>query len=186
MADIRSVETLIAAQAKGKKLKYVFFWGHTPRRDGQISAACFSQWYHAPFEESGQIYPTAEHYMMAEKARLFGDDEQLSAVLKAKSPGEAKACGRKVLGFDEKVWRQHRFDIVVKASVLKFGQDPALRDYLVGTGKRVLVEASPRDKIWGIGLAADHEHSDVPARWNGLNLLGFALMEARAQLSEMD
>ena len=85
-------------------------------------------------------------------------------------------------GFDEAVWERERFGIVVEGSVHKFGQDAALRQFLLGTGERVLVEASPRDRIWGIGLAADDERATDPARWRGLNLLGFALMEAREVL----
>jgi ribA/ribD-fused uncharacterized protein len=87
-----------------------------------------------------------------------------------------------VRGFDEEVWAAHRFAIVTDTNVAKFGHDARRRDYLVGTGDRVLVEASPRDRIWGIGLAADHEDATRPERWRGENLLGFALMAAREQL----
>ncbi len=97
----------------------------------------------------------------------------------AKSPGEAKAIGRRVKNFCQSTWEAHRFDIVVTASAAKFGQSDDLRAYLLGTKQRVLVEASPRDKIWGIGLAADDEHAENPYKWKGLNLLGFALMQAR-------
>ncbi len=86
-------------------------------------------------------------------------------------------------GFDSAEWERRRFEYVVEGNVHKFGQDPALRDYLLGTGSRVLVEASPVDRIWGIGLAADDERAPDPARWRGLNLLGFALMEARRRLT---
>lgn len=89
---------------------------------------------------------------------------------------------RLVRGFDDAVWARERFALVVEGSVHKFGQDPALRTYLLGTGERVLVEASPVDRIWGIGLAKDDPRSANPASWRGLNLLGFALMEARTRL----
>ena len=85
-------------------------------------------------------------------------------------------------GFDDAVWQRERYGIVVEGSVHKFASDPALRAYLLCTGDRVLVEASPLDRIWGIGLAADDERALDPARWRGLNLLGFALMEARERL----
>jgi ribA/ribD-fused uncharacterized protein len=91
--------------------------------------------------------------------------------------------GRTVRGFDEEIWRRHRFELVVEGSVHKCGQDAALREFLLGTNSRVLVEASPVDRVWGIGLAADDERAEDPARWRGLNLLGFALMEARARLA---
>ena len=172
----------IAAAARGARLKYVFFWGHRPRRRGVVDGACFSQWFAAPFEVEGLRYPTAEHFMMAEKARLFGDVEALSGALQAKNPGAAKAWGRKVRGFDEARWREHRFDIVVRGSVAKFGAHPELRAYLLQTKERVLVEASPRDRIWGIGLAADDPRARDPRRWKGENLLGFALVEARRRL----
>lgn len=81
------------------------------------------------------------------------------------------------------MWDAQCFGIVVDGNVAKFGQDPALRDFLLGTGGRVLVEASPRDRIWGIGIGASNPDAEHPARWRGTNLLGFALMEARARLA---
>jgi len=76
------------------------------------------------------------------------------------------------------------FEIVVAGSVAKFGHDPGLREFLLATGDRVLVEASPRDRVWGIGLGASSERAEDPRQWRGLNLLGFALMRARAALRE--
>jgi ribA/ribD-fused uncharacterized protein len=73
---------------------------------------------------------------------------------------------------------------VVAGNVAKFGQHPELRQFLLGTGDRVLVEASPRDQIWGIGMSASNELATSPGHWRGLNLLGFALMQARQQLRE--
>jgi ribA/ribD-fused uncharacterized protein len=120
--------------------------------------------------------------MMAGKARLFGDEEALARIVAAGHPNAAKKLGRQVRGFDEEAWIRHRWDLVVEGNLAKFGQDAALREYLLGTAGRVLVEASPVDRIWGIGLAAADERSADPERWRGLNLLGFALMEARARL----
>ena len=100
----------------------------------------------------------------------------------APHPGAAKALGRQVRGFDEQRWAEHRFDAVVTGNMAKFGQHRQLRDFLTSTGSRVIVEASPRDRVWGIGLAADDERAQSPERWPGLNLLGFALMEVRHQL----
>ncbi len=85
-------------------------------------------------------------------------------------------------GFDEQRWAEHRFDAVVAGNLAKFGQHRQLRDFLAGTGSRVIVEASPRDRVWGIGLAAGDERAESPELWPGLNLLGFALMEVRHQL----
>lgn len=181
--NIRNNQQLIDFINEGKKVKYVLFWGHRPSADGSITKSCFSQWYKAPFEIKGINYPTAEHYMMAEKARLFGDKTTLQKILEAKSPGEAKSLGRQVAGFNETQWLAERFDIVCRANFAKFAQDPKLKQFLLNTGTKVLVEASPVDKIWGIGMAADHEHIHNPRLWKGLNLLGYALMEARELLA---
>ncbi|WP_067968165.1 NADAR family protein [Nocardiopsis trehalosi] len=178
-----SVAELRARTAAGARPEYLFFWGHRPRRDGSVGAGCLSQWWPAPFTVDGVRYPTAEHWMMAEKARLFGDAAAAERVLAAAAPGAAKAVGRSVRGFDEDVWRAHRFDVVVRGSVEKFRQNPAEGAFLRATGGRVLVEASPVDRVRGIGLAADDERAADPARWRGENLLGFALMRARAELA---
>jgi len=167
----------------GDAFRYLHFWGHRPRKDGQVSSSCFSQWLEAPFELGGQRYLTAEHFMMAEKARLFGDEAALARVLAAANPGAAKAAGRQVQGFDDAVWLEQRFDIVVRANRAKFEQNASMATYLLQTGDQVLVEASPVDAIWGIGLAADDERANDPMQWQGLNLLGFALMQVRSEMS---
>ncbi|MFF5565018.1 NADAR family protein [Streptomyces sp. NPDC012623] len=168
--------------ARGERVKFLHFWGHGARRDGTLGASCLSQWWPAPFTVDGVVYATAEHWMMARKARLFGDEEAERRAVSAAGPALAKRAGRLVRGFDESVWERERYGIVVAGGVHKFGQDAALRTYLLATGDRVLVEASPMDRIWGIGLAAADERAHDPARWRGLNLLGFALMEARERL----
>jgi ribA/ribD-fused uncharacterized protein len=84
-----------------------------------------------------------------------------------------------VIGFDEEVWVKHRFAIVCRANEAKFSQRPELRSFLVQTGSRALVEASPVDRVWGVGLAQDDERISNPNLWLGLNLLGFALMHVR-------
>jgi ribA/ribD-fused uncharacterized protein len=181
--EARTREQLTTALRSGHSVKYLFFWGHTPRPDGAPSAACFSQWFEgAPFSVDGTGYATAEHWMMAAKARLFGDAEAEAAAVAAGGPGEAKKVGRLVRGFDEDVWVRERFRLVVTGNVAKFEQHPAHSAFLLGTGERVLVEASPRDRIWGIGLGAKNERASDPEQWRGENLLGFALMAARAQL----
>ncbi|WP_153545185.1 NADAR family protein [Streptomyces sp. RB17] len=183
MGKIDGVEALIREVRAGSRIKYLHFWGHRPRPDGSIGASCLSQWWPSPFTVDGVQYATAEHWMMAGKARLFGDAEAERRVLAAEHPSQAKKAGRLVRGFDEAVWERERFRIVVEGSVHKFASDDELRVFLLGTGDRVLVEASPVDRIWGIGLAADDEAASDPQRWRGPNLLGFALMEARERLS---
>jgi len=168
----------------GESFKFLHFWGHQKPRDGSVTQTCFSQWYEVPFVLDGVRYATAEHFMMTAKARLFGDGETLDKVLQASNPGAAKAFGREVHGFDDEVWVAHRFDIVCQANSAKFAQNAALREYLLRTGDKVLVEASPTDRIWGIGLAANDANADNPNHWKGLNLLGFALMTVRDHLRE--
>jgi hypothetical protein len=178
----RTTADLVEATASGEQLKYLFFWGHRPRPDGTVGPGCLSQWWPAAFTVDGVEFATAEHYMMWRKAGLFGDAEAAERILAAGHPHRAKSIGRQVRGFDERRWADERFGIVVAGSTAKFGQHPALREFLLATGDRVLVEASPTDRVWGIGLAADDERAADPATWRGLNLLGFALMAAREAL----
>ncbi len=182
MDDIRDRDALIEALRTGQRVKYAFFWGHETRPT--LGAECLSQWYPVEFEVAGHTYASTEHFMMAEKARLFGDEDAVNQILAARHPGEAKRLGRKVRGFDEPTWVSARFDIVVRGNLAKFGQTEELAAFLARTGQRILVEASPVDRIWGIGMAGDHPHAEQPEKWKGLNLLGFALMEVRARLSE--
>lgn len=179
---IDSREALVGAVRAGERIRWLHFWGHRARADGRIGASCLSQWWPSPFVVEGVSYATAEHWMMAGKARLFADAEAERRVLAAGHPSQAKKAGRLVRGFDEEIWARERFGIVVEGSVHKFASDPSLREFLLGTGERVLVEASPVDRVWGIGLAADDEAAADPERWRGPNLLGFALMAARARL----
>jgi ribA/ribD-fused uncharacterized protein len=176
------VDALRAQVRAGARPKYLRFWGHTPAHEGRVGKECLSQWYPAPFDDGGTRYASAEHYMMAAKARLFGDEETARRVLAAPHPHAAKKLGREVRGFDEATWAAHRFAIVVAGSAAKFAQNAALGAFLSGTRGRVLVEASPVDRVWGIGLADDDPRTEDPDAWPGLNLLGFALMVARARL----
>ena len=182
--EIHDTQTLIAAIGAGLQPKYLFFWGHQPRADGQIGKQCFSQWWDSAFEVDGITYLTAEHYMMAEKARLFGDQEICEQILVASHPDAAKKLGRQVRNFDGHIWDDHRFDIVVRGNRAKFSQHAPLKTFLLNTQERILVEASPYDRIWGIGLAEDDKAATQPEQWQGLNLLGFALMKVRAMLRD--
>nr|GID90027.1 hypothetical protein Ade03nite_89510 [Actinoplanes derwentensis] len=166
----------------GERVKYLYFWGHQAGKDGDPGAGCLSQWFPSVFRVDGVEFATAEHYMMWRKAKLFGDEVMAGKILAAGHPHEAKKLGGRVAGFDQRIWDEHRMPIVVAGNLAKFSADPALRDYLTATGDRILVEASPMDRIWGIGLTRDDERAADPYRWRGLNLLGFALMEVRARL----
>lgn len=170
------------AARRGAKLNYLHFWGHSEPPHSAVGKACLSQWYPAPFIIDGLRFSTAEHYMMFRKAQLFGDHETAQQIPSAASPAAVKALGRKVRGFQEVLWEQHRVAIVVAGNYAKFSQSPALLGFLRDTKRRVLVEASPVDNVWGIGLSADDPHAENPLEWRGLNLLGFALMDVRARL----
>lgn len=180
--DMFSYKELMQALAKGQRFKYVYFWGHTPKYPGSVDNSCFSQWFPAAFVVDGVEFPTAEHYMMVKKAELFGNTDIAQKMLDGADPGKVKALGRQVKGFNDELWNKHRFDIVVRGNLAKFSQNEALKEFLLATKKRVLVEASPYDRIWGVGLAADSEQIQKPQQWRGENLLGFALMAVRKQL----
>ena len=167
---------------EGENLKYLFFWGHTPNKNGMVGKSCFSQWFTTAFEVDGVIYKTAEHWMMAEKARLFRDAQIIDEIINCNHPMEAKQLGRKVKNFNPGVWDQHKYEIVKQGNIHKFSQHTDLKNYLLNTKNRVIVEASLRDRIWGIGMGQDNEKAQNPNLWNGQNLLGFALMEVRDEL----
>lgn len=177
-----SLEWLLEQETTSPQ-KYLFFWGHKPAEDGSTTVTCFSQWWQSPFTVDGLVYATAEHWMMYHKALLFGDNEIAEKVLLAGSPAEAKKLGRQVNNFKEDMWNAQRFELVVQGNMNKFSQDEKLKAFLLNTGNQIIVEASPVDNIWGIGLAASDKSSRFPAQWKGLNLLGFALMEVRKRLS---
>jgi len=176
-----SVKELQEFIAEGAKPDFLFFWGH--RQSGNsVNKSCFSQWYESVFDVEGVHYKTAEHYMMAQKALLFGETHIYEKILIASTPDQAKSFGRKVSGFNDDIWSAKSFDIVVKGNTEKFSQNELLKSFLLSTNDKVLVEASPVDAIWGIGLAADDEQAKNPSQWRGKNLLGFALMAVREKL----
>jgi ribA/ribD-fused uncharacterized protein len=179
----RSVDELRRIERAGSLPPFLFFWGHRPAARAAVDRSCLSQWWPARFTVDGVGYASAEHYMMEQKARLFGDDAAAARVLAAASPGAAKAIGRQIRGFDEDTWRRHRYPIVLRGNTAKFSQHRPLGDYLLGTGRRIIAEASPVDRVWGIGLVADDDRARRPSAWRGLNLLGFALMEVRGAVA---
>jgi len=177
-----SKEWLRKELTENKKIEYLFFWGHQPSKDGSIIKTCMSQWWPVNFVDGKVKYKTTEHYMMEGKAKLFGDFEIAEQVIKCDSPKDVKALGRLVKNFDPVTWDAHKFQIVKQGNILKFSQNEDLKKFLLQTGSKVIVEASPRDLIWGIGLGEANPKSQHPDTWRGENLLGFALMEVRDEL----
>lgn len=179
----KTVEEVREAFKRGENLKYVFFFGHTPSKDSVINISCLSQWWISSFKVDEKEYFSMEQYMMVKKAMLFKDEKTLDEILKNRDPKTIKALGRKVKNFDEEIWKANRFNIVKEGNIAKFSQNDELKNFLISTNKKILVEASPFDRIWGIGMGKDSENIENPLMWRGENLLGFALMEAREIIS---
>lgn len=180
-----SKNNLIGDISSGIVPEFLFFWGHR----GSVSdlgPSCLSQWWPSEFTSDGHTFTSAEMYMMAGKARLFGDEDIHRHILKAETPDQVKGLGRKVANFDEATWDKHKYEIVREGSYLKFSQDPRLKSFLLATGGKVIAEASPLDQIWGIGIHRDDPRAIRPEDWPGENLLGFALMDVRADLMNSD
>jgi ribA/ribD-fused uncharacterized protein len=175
------LEALRACVRDGQSFTYLPFYGHTAE-PGRITNAVYSQFYPAEFGIDGVRYRWAEQWMMAAKARLFGDQEALAAILGADEPLACKKIGRTVRNYDDGHWSAARFGLVVTGNIAKFSQNQLLRDHLLGSGDAILVEAAPRDQIWGIGFGRDNPAVNDPLRWRGRNLLGFALVKVRAVL----
>lgn len=174
----------VKAEQKAHDVSFLFFWKPATSKSS-LSRGCLSQWHLCEFSVGGTTYQCAEQYMMAEKARIFGDEATRQRILAESDPEAIKKLGREVQNFDAKVWDQQKFDVVVQGNLAKFGQNPALRKYLLSTGVRILVEASPFDRIWGIGMREDDKDVQKPERWFGTNLLGFALMVVRDELARV-
>ena len=153
------------------KGNYVFFW------DG-----IYSQWYNAPMVIDGITYNCCEQYMMHQKALTFGDTETAELIMKTESPRDQKALGRQVKNFDKAKWNSVCVGIVYKGNYAKFSQNVDLADELLATGNKIIVEASPYDTIWGIGMGEKEPGIKNPANWKGLNLLGWSIMLVRKEL----
>ncbi len=155
---------------------HVYFWGSE-----------LSNFYEAPttimFGSLKISYPTSEHAYMAFKALAFGDAASFKELLKKKHshPADAKAIGRNVKNFNQKIWDQIKYDRMYKAVYAKFSQNKKLKEFLLNTETRILVEGSPIDKIWGVGIRYDDDRILNEANWDGENLLGKVLMDVRQE-----
>lgn len=153
--------------------KFTFFW------DGP-----FSQWHDSPFEINGVKYNCCEQYMMAEKARLFGDKEAEDLIMSSSSPREQKAIGRTVANFNENQWNKVCKEIVHRGNLAKFTQNLDLQKVLFATKGTTIVEASPYDKIWGIGLHESDPRAKDRSTWQGKNWLGEVLTQVREEIDK--
>lgn len=147
---------------------HIFFWG------GE-----FSNWYECQFVYKGHYFDNSEQAFMWEKAKFFNDEEIASKILKTSCPSTAKKLGRKVKNFDSEIWLSPAYQFMVGVNVEKYSQNEDLKHKLLLTGDKMLVEASPYDTIWGIGLGENDDTILNENNWNGLNLLGKALMDVR-------
>ncbi|KAF0704565.1 Aste57867_7326 [Aphanomyces stellatus] len=176
---------LCAAMDQGQTFSFHVFFGQDPAAataDADIATSFLSQAFPAPFVVDGRGYATAEHYMMAQKAYLFGDTATGDAVVATSDPNEAKALGRQAKGFNAALWDAHKSEIVEQGNFYKFSAHKELQARLLATNNKVLVDATPWDKLWAVGLSTDHKDVKSPAKWPGTNLLGFALMAVRTHL----
>lgn len=181
-------------QTKGYNIEWViennvtdfqFFWGHKCSKDGVVNHSCLSQWYMCDFKVNAETFCCMEQYMMFRKAWLFQDEDMAKEIKKCNDPSKIKSLGRKISNFDEKKWSEHKYEIVIEGNYYKFIQNKKLLNFLFSTKDMVLVEASPFDTIWGIGMSTENDESKDPEKWNGENLLGFALMEVRNSIKEV-
>ena len=153
--------------------EFVFFW-----QDEDY----LSNFYPSPFTIDGIEFSCNEQWFMYSKAKLFGDLSSMELILKETVPLKIKWLGRAVIGFEEQQWATHREDIMKVGLLEKFQQNSRLKSLLEATGTREIVEASPFDKVWGVGMAQDHPCIENRRKWKGQNLLGIALVKVREQL----
>jgi len=152
-----------------------------------------SNWYKSPFHFKTLTKPIivgklllfdcGEQYMMWRKAVLFEDFEIATKILMSSNPKEQKTLGRQVRNYNDKIWADQRFDIMVEGLSCKFRENKLIRNKLILTGKKILVEANPYDTIWGVGLSEDDDAILDEKNWRGQNLLGKVLMKVRENAS---
>ena len=153
------------------------FW-HEYDKNGYLS-----NWFECEFIVDDFCYQHVEQYLMAQKAKLFHDAKNYTAILKAQSPKACKEYGRRVEPFDEEIWEANRYRFLLEGVRAKFSQNENLKKTLLATGNCIIAEASPYDNIFGIRLTEEEAATRLPEQWQGKNLLGKALMEVRAELA---
>lgn len=159
----------------------ILFWGYKPI--DKIGKNCFCQWFPSTFVADGITYSCAEQYMMAQKAKLFGDKESFDKIIASTNPKEMQQFGREVKNFDQNIWNENKFSIVRTGNLYKFSQNKEMKEFLLSTKDELIAEASPYDCVWGIGYKEDNPLSKDISQWRGENLLGKAIMDVRKELS---
>ncbi|MGO4529514.1 NADAR family protein [Paenibacillus sp. 2TAF8] len=153
--------------------KFTFFWR---------TASPFSQWFLADFTVNGVQYTSAEQYMMHQKALLFNDQNNADKIMKTRSASVQKKLGRQVAGFNQTIWESECQRIVYEGNRAKFTQNEDLLAALLATRGTTLVEASPDDRIWGVGLAEEDPRIRNRKTWRGTNWLGEILTRLREEI----
>lgn len=155
--------------------KFVFFWKES-----------FSQWHMKPFTNNdGITFNCPEQYMMYKKAMLFNDIETANKIMSASHPSEQKKLGRLVKNYNQESWDANKYRIVFEANMYKYTQNPKLLAELLETGDKILVEASPYDPIWGIGLDENAPGIEDKNNWKGENLLGFVITDVKTNIRNL-
>lgn len=166
----------------GKTFDYIFFWGADNSNRGNTKGI-YSQWRSSKFIVDGETFANTEQFMMAAKARIFGDEETRKKIMSTNIPKEIKALGREVKNFDKDIWDDECRKVVLLGNYYKFSQNEDLKKYLLETKDAILVEASPYDSIWGIAMSEEDPEIKNPLNWKGTNYLGFCIMTVRDILS---
>lgn len=174
------VASLAAMVADGAQPTYLCFpdWG------GAAPLGWLAPWTPTPFVTAAGRFGSGEHHFMHGKALLFGDHPVAEKILRVTSPGQARELGRRVGGFDEDLWIAERARLMDETNRAKFFALPRLAAYLTSTWPAVLVQTSALDTVWSSGLELDDPFIPQPARWPGLNLVGFSLMKVRQSLRD--
>lgn len=159
----------------GENSGFTFFWNDDEEN------GIFSNWYRCSFVVDDFVYSHVEQYMMAQKAKYFHDAKTYTAVLKTDEPWKCKELGRQVTPFDSERWDAVRYEIVKAGNRAKYAQNPELKKALLDTGDSILAEASPKDRIWGIGMDRVDAAKTDPEDWPGQNLMGKILAELREE-----
>lgn len=170
---IQTREDIITRYNNGELLEFVFFWG-----------GYLSNWFESNFDIGGVTYFCVEQYMMAMKAKTFNDNIILQKIMQSNDQKEVKQLGREVKNYVDDIWVKERIKVVYDGNMAKFSQNEGLKNYILHTNDKILVEASPYDNIWGVKLGKDNRLINNPNNWLGENYLGFTLMYVRDKLKE--